>query len=65
MVDANMDALALLRKRFEEAGGDMPREMPKAVVDKLMSAEVNALCNDGGRSSSPPPPSSSSTRWYG
>jgi putative transposase len=45
MVDANMDALALLRKRFEEAGGDMPREMLKAVVEKLMGAEVNALCN--------------------
>ncbi|MCC7170797.1 MAG: IS256 family transposase [Planctomycetes bacterium] len=45
MVDSNMDALAVLRKRVEDAGGDLPREMLKAMVEKLMSAEVNALCN--------------------
>jgi putative transposase len=45
MVDGNMDALALLRKHVEEAGVDLPREMLRAVAERLMSAEVDALCN--------------------
>jgi putative transposase len=45
MVDSNMNALAVLRKRLEVAGGDLPRELLKAVVEKLMSVEADELCN--------------------
>lgn len=45
MVDSNMKALAVLRKRLEDADADVPREMLKAMAEKLMSYEADALCN--------------------
>jgi hypothetical protein len=45
MVENNIGVLAVLRKQLEDAGGDLPREMLRAVAEKLMSAEADALCN--------------------
>lgn len=45
MVDNNMNALAVLRKQLEAAGTDLPREMVKAMAEKLMSFEADLLCN--------------------
>jgi len=45
MVDSNINAMTLLRKQVEEAGGDLPREMLKAVAERLMSFEADAICN--------------------
>jgi putative transposase len=47
MVDSNMNPLAVLRKRLEEAGTDVPREMLKAMAEKLMSFDADAICNAG------------------
>jgi transposase-like protein len=47
MVDGNMDALTWIRKQVENSGGDLPRELLKQVVERLMSAEADALCNAG------------------
>ena len=45
MVDSNMNALAVLRKQLEAAGSDLPREMIKAMAEKLMSFDADAVCN--------------------
>ena len=43
MVDKNMQALAVLSKQLEE-NMDVPRELLKMMAEKIMSAEVNAVC---------------------
>lgn len=45
MVDSNMNALTVLRKQLEAAGSDLPREMLKAMAEKLMSFDADAACN--------------------
>lgn len=45
MVDSNMQALALLRKRIEQGDVDVPLELVRAFAEKLMGAEADALCN--------------------
>ena len=44
MVPTNMDALEWLRKRLEDDGSDVLRQMIRAFVDALMSAEADGLC---------------------
>jgi putative transposase len=44
MVPDSMDALAWLRNRLEEASPDLLREMVATFADRLMDAEVDALC---------------------
>ena len=44
MVDAKMKALAVLRKDIESGAVDVPRELLKAVAERLMSAEADAAC---------------------
>jgi putative transposase len=44
-VPNNMDALEWLRKHLEQDGSDLLREMVRAFAERLMSAEVDALCN--------------------
>lgn len=43
----NMDALEWLRKHLDEDGNDLVREMVKAFAEKLMGAEVDAVCGAG------------------
>lgn len=43
----NMDALEWLRKHLDGDGNDLVREMVKAFAEKLMSAEVDAVCGAG------------------
>lgn len=43
----NMDALEWLRKHLDEDGNDLVREMVTAFAEKLMGAEVDALCGAG------------------
>jgi putative transposase len=43
----NMDALEWLRKHLDEDDNDLVREMVKAFAEKLMAAEVDALCGAG------------------
>jgi glycosyltransferase involved in cell wall biosynthesis len=43
VVDANMDLLAWLRKRLEEAEPEVLREMVKSSAEALMGAEADAL----------------------
>lgn len=47
MVDKNMLSLDVIRKELLNQEVDLPREMLKAIVEKLMGAEVDALCNAG------------------
>jgi putative transposase len=47
VVPTNMDALEWLRKRLEDEGGDVLREMIRVFVDALMSAEADGLCGAG------------------
>jgi transposase-like protein len=42
-----MDALDWLRKHLEADGNDLLREMVRSFAERLMSAEVEALCNAG------------------
>ncbi len=44
MVDTTMDGLSWLRKQVESADTDLLREMVKVFVERLMGAEVDALC---------------------
>ncbi len=44
MVDTTMEPLAWLRKQLEAADVDLLREMVAAFIDRLMGAEVDALC---------------------
>jgi putative transposase len=46
-VPTTMDPLAWLRKHLEEDDNDLLREMLTAFAERLMSAEVDALCNAG------------------
>jgi transposase-like protein len=42
-----MDALEWLRKHLEAEGNDLLREMVRSFAERLMSAEVEVLCNAG------------------
>jgi transposase-like protein len=42
-----MDALEWLRKHLEDDGSDLLRDMVKVFAERLMGAEVDALCNAG------------------
>ena len=44
MVDETMDALSWLRKQVESADTDLLREMVKVFAERLMGAEIDALC---------------------
>jgi len=44
VVDTTMDGLSWLRKQVESADTDLLREMVKVFVERLMGAEVDALC---------------------
>jgi transposase-like protein len=44
VVDTTMEPLAWLRKQLEAADVDLLREMVAAFIDRLMGAEVDALC---------------------
>ena len=46
-VPHNMDALEWLRKHLEDEGSDLLREMVKVFAERLMGAEVDAVCNAG------------------
>ncbi len=46
-VPNNMDALDWLRKHLDEDGSDLLREMVRTFAERLMSAEVEAMCNAG------------------
>ncbi len=46
-VPNNMDALDWLRKHLDEDGSDLLREMVRTFAERLMSAEVEAICNAG------------------
>ncbi len=47
MADNNMLSLDVIRKELLEQQVDLPREMLKAMVEKLMGVEADALCNAG------------------
>ena len=53
MVPNNMDALEWLRKQLEDEGSDLLREMVRVFAERLMGAEVEALCNAGYREVTP------------
>lgn len=53
MVDSNMKALAVLRKRIEDGEVNIPLEMVKAFAEHLMGAEADALCGAGYGERSP------------
>ncbi len=44
-VPNNMDALEWLRKHLDDEGSDLLRDMVKVFAERLMGAEVEALCN--------------------
>ena len=45
-VPTTMDPVALLRKHLDEGGdGDLLREMLRVFAERLMAAEVDAVCN--------------------
>ena len=46
-VPNNMDPLEWLRKHLDEDGSDLLREMVRAFAERLMGAEVEAICNAG------------------
>ena len=46
-VPTTMDALAWLRKHLDEDGTDLLREMVRVFAERLMAAEVDAICNAG------------------
>lgn len=47
-VPTTMDPVALLRKHLDEGGdGDLLREMLRVFAERLMAAEVDAICNAG------------------
>jgi putative transposase len=47
VVPDNMDALEWLRKHLEAECSDLLREMVRTFAERLMSAEVEVLCNAG------------------
>jgi transposase-like protein len=47
MVDPKMKALTVLRKDIENGAVDVPRELLKALAERLMSAEADGLCGAG------------------
>jgi hypothetical protein len=47
VVPDNMDALEWLRTHLEAEGSDLLREMVRTFPERLMSAEVEVLCNAG------------------
>ena len=47
MVPNTMDPLAWLRKQLDADGGDLLAEMVRAFAERLMSAEVDAVCGAG------------------
>jgi putative transposase len=47
VVPNNMDALEWLRKNLEAEGSDLLREMVRTFAERLMSAEVDVVCNAG------------------
>jgi putative transposase len=47
MGTAHMDALEWLRKHLDDDGSDLLREMVKVFAERLMAAEVDALCGAG------------------
>ena len=59
-VPTNMDALEWLRKHLDEDGSDLLREMVRAFAERLMAAEVDALCN-AATARSPPNASTAAT----
>jgi putative transposase len=44
-VTTTMDPLSWLRKHLEEDGSDLLREMVRVFAERLMAAEVDAMCN--------------------
>jgi putative transposase len=44
-VPTTMDPLAWLRKHLEEDGSDLLRDMVRVFAERLMAAEVDAVCN--------------------
>jgi putative transposase len=46
-VPTTMDPLAWLRKHLEEDGSDLLRDMLQVFAERLMAAEVDAMCNAG------------------
>ena len=44
MVESKMNPLPLVRKHLEQSDGDLPRELLKVFVERLMSAEADILC---------------------
>ena len=44
MIESNMNGLTILRKEVEKHGGDLPRELLKAIVEHLMSLEADLRC---------------------
>ena len=44
-VPTTMDPLAWLRKHLEEDGSDLLRDMVRVFAERLMAAEVDAMCN--------------------
>lgn len=49
MVDSNMQTLAVIRKELEHKGVDVPRELLKIFVERIMGAEADAMCGAGYR----------------
>jgi putative transposase len=47
VVPNNMDPLEWLRKHLDEDGSDLLREMVRVFAERLMGAEVDAICNAG------------------
>jgi transposase-like protein len=47
MVPNNMDALEWLRKHLDTEGNDLLREMVRTFAERLMAADIEALCNAG------------------
>ncbi len=55
MVPDTMDALSWLRKQVESADTDLLREMVKVFAERLMGAEIDALCGADYGERSPEP----------
>ena len=53
MVKDRVGSLGWLRKHIEDADKDLLREMVKAMVETLMSAEADAVCGAPYRKASP------------
>lgn len=52
MVKETVGGLAWLRKRLEDVDTDLLREMVKAMVERLMGADVDSQCGAGYREAS-------------